>query len=145
MIDRSDPPPSSSDVTGRFGPLRTEVTAGRFGHREHVHLTWLAVRRYGMPAAIEVVSDGLLSTARYSDAPQKYHATMSRAWVELVAHHVEHSPAADFDAFASANRALLDKRLLARFYNSSTLAAATARTTWVEPDRAPFPWQVTMP
>ena len=30
-----------------FDELFAEVTAsgGRFGHREHVHLTWLAVRR----------------------------------------------------------------------------------------------------
>jgi hypothetical protein len=35
---------------------------------------------------------------------------------------------------------LLDKRLLARHYRSSTLAAAPARIGWVEPDLLPFPW-----
>jgi hypothetical protein len=36
--------------------LMAEVTATteRFGHREHVHLTWLAVRRVGAPAAVTV-------------------------------------------------------------------------------------------
>jgi len=35
---------------------------------------------------------------------------------------------------------LLDKRLLGRHYQSSTLAAAPARRGWVEPDLLPFPW-----
>ena len=37
-----------------FDALMAEVMAGaqRFGHRQHVHLTWLAVRRYGTVAAI---------------------------------------------------------------------------------------------
>ena len=127
-----------------FDALMTEVLAGsggRFGHRQHVQLTWLAVRRYGMPAAIRLVSDGIRRTARYAGAPQKYHETISRAWVELVAHHTGQDPAADFDTFAARNPALLDKRLLTRFYRSTTLAGAAARSGWVEPDLAPFPWR----
>jgi hypothetical protein len=77
---------------------------------------------------------------RYAGAPQKYHATISRAWVELVGHHADASDATDFDTFAEQNAALLDKRLLTRFYRSSTLAGAEAKTAWVEPDLAPFPW-----
>jgi hypothetical protein len=124
-----------------FEQLMAEVMADadRFGHRQHVHLTWLAVRRLGTEAAIEVVSDGIRRTARYAGAPQKYNATVSRAWVELVGHHVGQGPAADFAAFAARNPALLDKKLLTRFYRSATLASDRARTGWVEPDLRPFP------
>ncbi len=50
-----------------FDDLMGEVMAGaeRFGHREHVHLTWLAVRRCGTAAAVELISDGIQRTARY--------------------------------------------------------------------------------
>jgi hypothetical protein len=134
-----------------FEELMAAVTAaaGRFGHREHVHLTWLAVRRCGLPAAVDLVSEGIQRTARYAGAPQKYHATVSRAWVELIGHHaieelIGHhaieSAEDDFAAFADRHPALLDKRLLTRFYRPSTLAAAAAKTGWVEPDLAPFPW-----
>ncbi|RKN44055.1 hypothetical protein D7294_08560 [Streptomyces hoynatensis] len=120
----------------------TQVMAGtgHFGHRQHVHLTWLAVRRYGTPAAITLVSGGIRRTARYAGAPQKYHTTISRAWVELVGHHAAETPCADFDDFAALHPALLDKRLLTRFYHPATLASAPARTGWVAPDRTPFPW-----
>ncbi|MFC9292967.1 hypothetical protein ACFTWH_06175 [Streptomyces sp. NPDC057011] len=125
-----------------FEALMAEVTAAadRFGHREHVHLTWLAVRRFGVPAAIGLVSDGIQRTARYAGAPQKYHATVSRAWVELVGHHAGERDEDDFASFAGHHPALFDKRLLTRFYRPSTLAGARARTGWVEPDLAPFPW-----
>jgi hypothetical protein len=59
----------------------------------------------------------------------------------MVAHHVAVDPdCADFEAFASRNPALLDKRLLSRHYRSSTLAAGPARCGWVEPDLLPFGW-----
>ena len=130
-------------MSAEFQDLMAEVMASteRFGHREHIHLTWLAVRRHGVGDAIRLVSNGIQQTARYAGAPQKYNETVSRAWVELVAHHTEHDPAPDFDAFAAGNPALLDKRLLTRFYRSSTLASAAARTGWVAPDLTPFPWQ----
>ncbi|MER7462137.1 hypothetical protein [Streptomyces sp. NPDC097981] len=136
---------TKADDTGpAFEALMAEVmaTAERFGHREHVHLTWLAVRRCGVPAAVGLVSDGIQRTARYAGAPQKYHATVSRAWVELVGHHVAEAGEAggsDFAAFAGHHPALLDKRLLTRFYRPATLAGAEAKNGWVEPDLAPFP------
>jgi len=134
-------------VSTAFPELMAEVmsTAERFGHRQHVHLTWLAVRRYGTAAAIVLVSDGIQGAARYAGAPQKYNATVSRAWVELVGHHAEHSTAGDFDTFADQHSALLDRRLLTRFYRSTTLASDAARAGWVEPDAAPFPWQPQQP
>lgn len=135
--------PAAPGGASAFDELMADVmaTAGRFGHREHVHLTWLAVRRFGVPAAIVVVSDGIQRTARYAGAPQKYHVTISRAWVELVGYHVAERDVSDFAAFAGHNPALLDKRLLTRFYHPATLASTRARTGWAEPDRAPFPWR----
>jgi hypothetical protein len=124
-----------------FDALLAEVMAhtDRLGHRQHIHLTRLAVRRYGVGAAVTMVSDGIRRTARYAGAPQKYHATVSRAWVELVGHHLAAGGDDDFDAFADRYPALLDKRLLGHHYRSTTLATAEARSGWVEPDLKPLP------
>ncbi len=111
--------------------LLPEITgpSGQFRHRQHIHLAFLAVRRYGMPEATTRICDWIQCIAAYERAPQKYHHTVSRAWVELVAHHVGADPdCADFVTFADRYPALLDKRLLARHYRSSTLAAAPARS-----------------
>jgi hypothetical protein len=143
MTPRHQHWPAPAGRAPEFEALMAEVmaTAGRFGHREHIHLTWLAVRQAGVPAAIGLVSDGIRRTTRYAGAPQKYHATVSRAWVELVGHHAAESGARDFTSFAQQNGALLDKRLLTRFYRPATLAAPEARSGWVEPDLTPFPWR----
>ena len=115
--------------------------AGDFRHREHIHLAFWAVQRYGMPAATGKISTWLRQLTAYQRVPQKYNDTVSRAWMELVAYHAATDPAlADFDTFASHYPALLDKRLLSRHYRSATLASPQARQGWVEPDLIPFPW-----
>jgi hypothetical protein len=128
-------------MTTTFDQLMAEVRAGanRFGHREHLHVTWLAVRACGVDGAVPLISDGIQQTTRYAGAPQKYHATVSRAWVELVGHHTDADDRTDFDEFLARYPALLDKTLLSRHYRSTTLAGAAARTGWVEPDLAPLP------
>ncbi|MGW1766941.1 hypothetical protein ACWCQL_23090 [Streptomyces sp. NPDC002073] len=136
--------------TTTFEELLAGVTAdaGRFGHREHVRLTWLAVRRLGMPAAVDFVGEGIRRTAAGAGAPGKFHVTMTRAWVELVAHHVlldreagfsDYAAFDDSAEFAERHPELLDRALLTRFYRADTLAGEAARTGWVEPDLAPLP------
>ena len=114
-------------------------TAG-FRHRQHVHLAFIAIRRYGAAQAAEHgrrAGSGSLT----AHAPQKYHATITRAWTEIVAHHVAADPSVtDFDAFAERYPALLDKRLLTRHYTAAALASPQARAGWVEPDLAAFGW-----
>jgi hypothetical protein len=140
------PAAGQSDRERAFDQLMRQVMTGcdHFGHHQHVQLTWLAVRHYGVPAAIDLISDGIRRTARYEKVPQKYHATISRAWVELIGHHLAESGAevSEFATFVEHHPALLDKRLLTRFYRSATLASSAARTGWVEPDADPFPFSV---
>jgi hypothetical protein len=130
--------PRHDELTAQLAVIASET--GRFGHAEHVRLAFWAVRRFGMPEASERVCAAIREVAAYHGKPQKYHHTVSRAWVELVAHHVAADPDCDdFGAFAERNPKLLDKRLLSRHYRSATLAAAAARNAWVEPDLVPFP------
>ena len=115
------------------------VHHGAFRHRQHIHLAFLAVRRYGTRQATDKISAWLRHLTAH--APQKYHATVTRAWTEIVGHHVAADPSVtEFEAFAEQNPALLDKRLLTRHYTAATLASPQARTGWVDPDIAAFPW-----
>ncbi|MEV7542769.1 hypothetical protein [Streptomyces sp. NPDC089915] len=129
---------------GRFEELMAEATAatGRFGHREHVHLTWLAVRAHGPAATVELVGEGILATATRAGVPGKFHATLTRAWVELVARaEGGGEPARDFEEFAARHPELLDKELPKRFYSAAVLSSEEAKAAWTEPDLAPFPRQ----
>ena len=92
--------------------------------------------------AAGVVSGWIRQLAAYQRVPQKFNATVTRAWTELVAYHMAAAPpGTDFASFADRYPALLDKRLLARHYTARTLASPAARTGWAEPDLASFPWR----
>lgn len=137
------PPAHAHDMPAELSALLRQVvpSGGEFGHRQHVHLAFLAVRQHGKSAAIAKLSSWIQHIAAYERAPQKYNATMTMAWTEIVAHHVEANPAvADFGQFADRYPALLDKRLLRDHYSPALLASAAARRRWVAPDLAPFPW-----
>ena len=143
MPDHQTPPGSHGSPDPEFGAILPAITGptGQFRHRQHINLAFVAVRRYGMPAAVGKICTWIRHITAYERAPQKYHHTVSRAWVEIVAHHVGADPdCADFDLFARRNPVLLDKRLLSRHYRSATLASGPARAGWVEPDLQPFPW-----
>jgi hypothetical protein len=112
---------------------------GAFRHRQHIQLAFIAVRRYGTARAADLISDWIRQLTVH--APQKFNATVTRAWTEIVGHHVDADPSiTDFGAFADRHPALLDKRLLTRHYTATVLASPQARIGWVHPDLAPFPW-----
>lgn len=130
-------------VPGELAALLEQVTpgGGQFGHREHVHLAFLAVRAHGTAAAVTMMGSWLRHVTAYERVPQKYHATMTRAWTEIVGFHAESDPAvAGFAEFTARYPALLDKRLLTRHYSPALLSSAAARHDWAEPDLSPFPW-----
>ena len=110
-----------------------------FRHRQHIHLAFIAVRRYGAVQAADRISAWIRHLTAH--APHKYHATVTRAWTEIVGHHVAADPSVtDFEVFAAQNPALFDKRLLTRHYTAAALASPQARAGWVEPDVAAFLW-----
>ena len=137
ILEQISPPGRGHD--GPPGPAPGARHA--FAHRQHIHLAFIAVRRYGTAQAADTISAWIRHLTAH--APQKYHATVTRAWTEIVGYHVAADPSVtDFEAFAEQNPALLDKRLLMRHYTPATLASPPASSGWVEPDVAAFPWGV---
>ena len=135
--------PHSPAVPAELAAILAEIVppGGRFGHREHIHLAYIAVQRYGPDRSAGAVAAWIRHLAAYQRAPQKFHTTVTRAWVEIVAHHMAAAPAGpDFAAFAARCPLLFDKRLLTRHYSSRALASPAAKTGWLEPDLAAFPW-----
>ena len=113
---------------------------GRFGHREHLRLAWLALEHEpSTSAAQDRVSDAIRTIATEQGVPQRYNQTVTDAWVQVVAHCRSASQGQSFDDLLGAHPWLLDKRLLLRHYTSRTLASEQARRAWVAPDLAPFP------
>jgi hypothetical protein len=118
---------------------RILATRGGFGHREHLELAWTCLDRYDVDAAHDAVSTAVRHVAALHGMPDRYHETITRSWVHVVALHRALEPGDSFDAFLAAHPALLTKDLLSRHYSEPALHSGAARTTWAEPDLRAFP------
>lgn len=113
-----------------------------FGHRDHLRMAWLYVRRYGLDQATARAGAGLRNLAALHGHPERYSATRTAVWAALVAHHFREAPGLGFEAFLERFPLLLDGRLLEAHYSPGLLASDDSRVRWVGPDRRPLPASV---
>ncbi len=118
---------------------RILATHGDFGHREHLELAWSCLDRYDVGAAHQAVRAAVRHVAALHGMPDRYHETITRSWVHVVALHRTLDPGDSFESFMAAHPALLTKDLLSRHYSEPVLFSRPARTAWAEPDLRAFP------
>ncbi|MGZ3457491.1 MAG: hypothetical protein ACXU86_03195 [Archangium sp.] len=111
-----------------------------FGHREHVRLAWLYLRRHGPEAGYSRIRATIQRYATALGAAGKYHETVTRAWSAHVYRALGETPELEpFGAFLGAHPELLNGKLLERHSRTETLGSEAARREWVAPDMAPLP------
>jgi hypothetical protein len=118
------------------------ATVTEFHHVDHIRVAWIYLRRLPFPEASWRMAESLRHFAAAKGAHQKYHETITQAWMLLVRGALDRDgpdAASDFDAFAAAHPELLDVHALERFYSSQLLATSTARAEFVPPDLSPLP------
>lgn len=109
-----------------------------FHHAEHVRLTIVYLARHGRDETLRRMTDGVIRLATLDGHPEKFHVTVTRAWVDLIeSARSAHPHARDAAELVAACPALLDKNALLRFYSRESLDSEGAREGWVPPDRAP--------
>jgi hypothetical protein len=114
-------------------------TRGGFGHREHLELAWTYLRLHPIEEAEGVMIGAIRHIARRHGAEDKYHETITRAWLRFVAVHMQRWGAESFEAFIERNSDLLDRKLLEHFYSRELILSAPAREVWVDPDLRQLP------
>jgi hypothetical protein len=142
------------------------ATLADFHHADHLRAAWIYLQRLPFPRASERMAESVRHFAAQHGAHQKYHETVTQAWMGLVWRALEQdrqaacsermlSPEADpdalpgairvnhaadgFDAFATAHPELLDTHALDRFYSPQLLGSSVARKYFVPPDLSPLP------
>lgn len=114
--------------------------ADQFHHREHIRVAWLYLKSSDATRAAERMAAGILRFANHHGATQKYHHTLTRAWMRLVAAAlVETSEGRNFTQFLAEHPELGDKDRLRKYYSTELLQTGGAREGWVEPDLQPLP------
>lgn len=108
-----------------------------FSHADHVRVTILYLARHGRDETQKKLFEGLRRFAAAKGVPQKFHVTMTIAWLDLVEDaRRRHPEAHDSASLLMACPELLDRNALLRFYTSDRLLSDEARQRWVPPDRA---------
>lgn len=111
-----------------------------FHHRDHIRLAWIYLRRYGEPEARRHMSEAIKRFAAFHGKTDKYHETITLAWLRLVADAMTRVRRdTTFDKLTVLAPELLDKRTLDKFYSTGALASDVARNSWVVPDLQPLP------
>ncbi len=106
-------------------------------HREHVRLAWIYLRGGSLPAAIERFVTALRRYAEAQGKPDRYHATITWAYLLLVHERMQQpGAAATWEGFAGQNPDLLcwAPSILDRYYRPETLRSDQARREFVLPD-----------
>jgi hypothetical protein len=112
---------------------------GGFGHREHVELAWSYLEVYPIDEAVDRMTAAIRHVAQSHGASDKYHETITRAWLHFVAVHRQRWGAASFEAFLERNPDLLNRDLVKRFYSRELIFSDAARAVWVDPDLRRLP------
>jgi hypothetical protein len=114
--------------------------ANQFHHREHIRVAWLYLKSSNATHAAERMTAGIRRFANHHGATQKYHHTLTLAWMRLVAAAlVETAEGRNFTQFLAEHPELGDKDLLRKYYSTELLQTNGAREGWVEPDLQPLP------
>jgi len=110
-----------------------------FRHREHVRLTWIYLTMEPQAAVSARLCRSLLELATSHGVAQRFHHTLTVAWVRIIAAARADHPELPFDLLAEACPFLLDKDAPLAYYTRDHLFSEDARQRWVEPNRNPLP------
>jgi hypothetical protein len=138
-------PLRSHPTGGEFSPSDPLVVAfenasldpAAFHHREHLYVAWCYLRSLPLEEALARYVRHLRQLTDTCGVPQKFHATMTWAYVVLLHDALDRSPGGSFDDFLARNPALLDHRAGALYahYDHAELDAEDARRRFVLPRR----------
>jgi len=106
-----------------------------FRHADHIRLAWIYLRMMPPPEAEERMASTLRRYSAHKGKPERYHHTMTLAWMRLVASAQRATPEISaLGKFIAAHPHLANQKTLLGHYSQNVLDSDAARGGWVEPD-----------
>lgn len=110
------------------------LDASEFGHAGHVRAGYLYLRANGFGFALERVRRAVRQFAHHSGQPERYHETVTVAYLALIAQHLcVRGDGGGWVGFARDNPELFQPRLLLHFYSELELNSDLARRVFLLP------------
>ena len=126
-------------MTARYAELTRsfearELDAGAFRHRDHVGVAYQMLRSYDFLDATAKFAGNIKSIATKAGVPGKFNATITFAFLSLIAERMGTTEHSNYDDFISQNQDLLSKDVLAKWYSPERLRSDLARNVFLMPD-----------
>jgi hypothetical protein len=119
---------------------KCELPKELFHHRDHLRLAWIYLQRYGSTQAEARISESIRRYAAHLGVSEKYHETITVAWLRLVRQASDCAPrGAGFVGVLAACPHLLKQDALREYYSGAALESERARHVFVEPDLKALP------
>jgi hypothetical protein len=108
-----------------------------FHHADHLRAAWLYLTRFPATSAIARFSDVLRCYVTSLGKADRYHETITWAYLLLMNERIHRSHPATWEQFAAAHSDLFDRKnsILLRYYREETLQSELARRVFIMPDR----------
>jgi hypothetical protein len=111
-----------------------EIDPAAFGHKEHVVIAWEMLQKYSFLDASTRYATAINTIATRAGAPEKFHMTITLAFLSLIAERAHTSSQSNIDEFLAQNPDLLSSNVLSQWYSDEQLKSELARTHFVLPN-----------
>jgi hypothetical protein len=117
----------------------TTLPAEDFPHAAHVRAAWHYLTHYPLLEALARFKAALIRFATAKGRPDRYHETITIAYMLLIAERRAGREGESWAQFAERNDDLLrwQPSILSRYYTAETLQSERARQHFVLPENAP--------
>jgi hypothetical protein len=109
----------------------------QFHHADHLHAAWVYLKRFPAHEAMGRFSETLRRYATALGKPDRYHETITWAYLLLLNERIHRSaPAATWEEFAALHQDLFDweHSILRKYYRPEALDSALARRVFIMPE-----------
>lgn len=112
------------------------LDAASFRHTDHIGVAHQALTRAGFFEAVTTVANGIAATAQRAGADGKFNATITFAYMSLIAERMDRMPGLSTRDFIAANPDLASGQAVRQLYSAKRLSSDTARQIALLPDLA---------
>lgn len=133
--------PSQEDLDYLEAFKTCVIDASEFHHREHLQIAYTLLTQMDVDDAHSELRKHILGLLNHLGmGTEKYHETMTYAWLLAVKHFMEKSePSIGFDMFIKRNETLLDTRIMPTHYSHGVISSKEAKESYVQPDLEVIP------
>lgn len=117
--------------------IHNEIDVADFAHRDHVGVAYETLATHDFAEAVQLVYAGIKTMAERAGVPEKANATITWAFMSLIAERMFASRYANAEEFIARNPDLCRADALAPWYSLERIRSDLARSVALLPDRVP--------